>query len=565
MNRASRRWRGAQRGQAIPLIAVMGVLLLGVTALAADLSVNTHFRRNLQNVTDSASLAGVSRLQSAPVTQANRTQGVIDALSLMYDRLSFPITGSSAATFISNLVNAGSCTGSGMSCTVNCPSSGSSCSVTLHSGQYTMLADSPPTGSSNPAYNGQQQYLEAKVTQASANGFGAVIGFGSGTEAGHSVAYHSPSNAHFNFALYAQQYVQDGNADEIITGNVYAAQYLAPQSNGQATICVQGSIVLGAPQHPNEPSGYDTQATVTPLPSTARSVYLVNGVAGAGSTTCATATQGNALGGYVAQTNGEGCSVSGVTMPAKSYVDDAGFSQTVPAGVTLGITRACVANPGIGPPTLISPTLLPDSSVPTYDCSAGNTGLDAASGKYQPGLYTCPLTVDHALAPGLYQLEHLHGSTSPDVSMGQAVAGSCTSTEIANGFQTCLDGVTFYGRLNGQGEAPSISVGGKVSVNQVPYCPSPRTSIGDCVSPIYAPIGVALALNVSKNGTLYALQGSVYMPTGSAYIDTNARVQILGQALVTQWNDQSGFHPDPSITYNEGLVGSLPEQMRLVD
>lgn len=48
--------RRRQRGQVIPLAAIMATVLIGGVALATDLSLQTHYHRNLQNATDAASV-----------------------------------------------------------------------------------------------------------------------------------------------------------------------------------------------------------------------------------------------------------------------------------------------------------------------------------------------------------------------------------------------------------------------------------------------------------------------------------------------------------------------------
>ncbi len=301
------------------------------------------------------------------------------------------------------------------------------------------------------------------------------------------------------------------------------------------------------------------------LPKSARQVTFVNGTSGSGSTTCANGPQG----GVVSQTLGEGCTnIPGVTLGSSSYVDDSGFTQTVPTGITLGSTDACVSNPALTTPVLSAPPF-PSSwgdsfdDAPVYTCVGGNTGL--SDGEYQPGVYECPLTVDHPLAPGMYVIQHEHGSSSNDVEISQSVTGSCTASETSAGYTVCLDGVTFYGENNSAGEAPTIDVTSKVVVEQTPACSTPRASATDCVFPLYAPIGVAMAVNLSKNGTDWVMQGSLYDPSGAMSIGQNARTQIDGQAIVQQWNDQSGAHPDPAITFSGSLVAPETEQLRLVE
>src|SRR5207302_244288 len=65
---------GGQSGQMLVVTALLALVLIGATALAADLSANTQSRRSLQNVTDSAALAGARNLPSS------QNQAMKDAL-----------------------------------------------------------------------------------------------------------------------------------------------------------------------------------------------------------------------------------------------------------------------------------------------------------------------------------------------------------------------------------------------------------------------------------------------------------------------------------------------------
>jgi hypothetical protein len=76
---------------------------------------------------------------------------------------------------------------------------------------------------------------------------------------------------------------------------------------------------------------------------------------------------------------------------------------------------------------------------------------------------------------------------------------------------------------------------------------------------------VGTTITTADNGTDWVMQGSLYDPSGTMTIGQNSRVQITGQAIVQQWNDQSGFHPDPSITFNGSVTAPQTEQLRLVE
>lgn len=539
--RAFRLRRRAERGQAIPLIAVASTVLLSLTAMAVDLSVQTHFRRDLQNVADAAALAGAHHLSTAPVTQAERAAGVQDAIRVLHNRLQWPLGGVTVTAYAQSLTGgAAGCSGS------------TACSVTFTAGADKVTVSTPPVTARLAAYDGDSQYLEVNVHQGSYAGIGASVGLLPGNSGAHAVAYHFASGQPFGFALYADSYAQDSNYNQIISGTVYAYRSFQPQSNGQSATCAQGgSIVLGDPQAPHALPSPDPAAGQPQQAGTRAASLTFLG-------DCSTAG-----GGEVAQTAAEGCpaTVQGMSLtPANSYVDDPSFTQTLPPGVTsVGTTRACVAFPAISPPDLGAPTL--DGNAQTYGCS-GTRGL--TGGVYQPGIYTCGLTVDHPLAPGVYEIVH-DAALSSDVTVSQAVTGSCSGADAAT-YDVCLYGVTFYLQQNGgAGATMYVGKGGGINARVTPYLPSGSSNPNDGRYPIYAPRGVTAQLTVDKNKTLLALQGTVYMPSGSTSITSNADMAIDGQAIVSSWVNQGGNHPSPRITFDSGTTAQQREMLRLVE
>jgi Flp pilus assembly protein TadG len=539
--RACRHRRRAERGQAIPLIAVASTVLLGLTAMAVDLSVQTHFRRDLQNIADAAALAGAHHLSTAPVSQAQRQAGVQDAVKVLHNRLQWPLGGVTATAYAQSLTGgAAGCSGS------------TSCSVTFTAGADTITVSTPPVTARLAAYDGDSQYLEVNVRQGSSAGIGGGVGLVPGTTAAHAVAYHFPPGQPFGLALYADSYAQDSNFNQTVTGSVYVYRSLQPQSNGQSATCAQGgSIILGDPQAPHALPSPDSAAGQPQQASTrAASLTFLADCSSAG-------------GGEVAQTAAEGCpaTVQGVSLtPANSYVDDPSFRQTLPSGVTsVGTTRACVAFPAISPPDLGAPTL--DGNPQTYGCS-GNRGL--TGGVYQPGIYTCGLTVDHPLAPGVYEIVH-NAALSNDVTVSQAVTGTCSASDAA-AYDVCLNGVTLYLQQNsGAGATMYVGKGGGIRARLTPYTPSGSSNPNDGRYPVYAPRGVTAQLSVDRNNTLLSLQGTVYLPSGSTSITSNADIAIDGQAIVSAWINQGGNHPSPRITFDTGTVAQQREILRLVE
>src|ERR1700752_2765449 len=102
--RGQRHRRGRQRGQGVPIIAPPRHRLLGSPALAPAPSLQTHYRRNLQNVADAAALAGVRDL-GALANQPDRASAVGDALSTVAGSLKL-------APFGTSWNGSGSCSGS---------------------------------------------------------------------------------------------------------------------------------------------------------------------------------------------------------------------------------------------------------------------------------------------------------------------------------------------------------------------------------------------------------------------------------------------------------------------
>ena len=92
----SRRAHRSQRGQVLPIAAVVSVLLLAAAALAVDLSLQTDHHLDLQNATDAAALVAARDL-GATASQANRNTAAIDALRVVYDHLDWGSAGTTWA------------------------------------------------------------------------------------------------------------------------------------------------------------------------------------------------------------------------------------------------------------------------------------------------------------------------------------------------------------------------------------------------------------------------------------------------------------------------------------
>jgi type II secretory pathway pseudopilin PulG len=222
----------------VPIVAVMGVVLLGMSALAVDLSLNTQNRRGLQNVTDAAALAGARNLPNTP------KQALKDALDVL--QRNSPWSGNSTWLATAQAAITGTCTSAaGSTCTV---------SVAGPSGYtgYTVKASSPPSTPQDSNYS-STSYLEVELVQNSGNAFGGAAGIGSSNETGHSIAYYAGPTGPYQYAFFAKVHAGSGNHAEQIIGDAFVGGGYVPQSSGKAGLCVtdvpgggQGHVVFGS-------------------------------------------------------------------------------------------------------------------------------------------------------------------------------------------------------------------------------------------------------------------------------------------------------------------------------
>src|SRR5665213_869045 len=399
----------AERGQIVPLTAIMATVIIGCLALAADLSLSTHFKRNLQNVTDSAALAGAKQLPAAPSLSDEQNATAL-ALEVVHNSFPWPVA---AGTWATTLANSG-CNGDQCSITV-CAGSMSlspppTCTLTAGQGTsaspFVLTVNSPPKTAAVASYNGDPHRVEIVMRQQTSGFFSGIFGLtnGDGTQ---SIAYHFAPNQAFGFALFSRTIIQDGNAGETIAGNMYANRYLAPQSNGQAGICAapytdfqgaehDGFIYLGYPQSGDGTPPYqdDGQSSVTH----ARTVN--DGV------TCPDA------GGTVGMS-------ANPSSNAACVAGDPGNNT----GSTLTwdpADGACEGNPAIQPPAVAAPP-----NIPVYATVCGTQGL--IGGIYQPGEYHCnangtpSLVVNHQLAAGIYEIDPGSNTNGCDVTMDGSI------------------------------------------------------------------------------------------------------------------------------------------------
>jgi Putative Flp pilus-assembly TadE/G-like len=527
----------------VPLVALFFVVLVGATAIATDLSVSTHYKRNLSNVTDAAALAGAAMLPAAPAL-SDEQAATATALQLVHN--SFPWTVYSGASALA----ASGCNGAQCSVTVcaglTTPAAFCTVNVTPPSGtRFVLTVNAPPKTAVIGSFNnstsfGYKNRVEVVMHQQSAAFFAGIFGSSSNQDGAQSVAYHYAPNQPFPFALFSSTVIGDGNSPEIIDGNVYASRYLAPQSDGQAAICAapytdstgavrQGYIVLGAPQGLDAGYANDGQSSNPKVPPSSDPV-----LEGANCQSIAAGTVG------MSASPGSSAACQG------AYPGNNGSATLV----FDSIDQACEANPAITPPPVAAPP-----NIPVYTAAQTYCGTQGLSGiVYQPGLYKCnngtALTIDHNMAPGIYEI--------------QASGAACDV--MMDGTITNLSNVTFYLK-NGAHICSNPPSG--VTITQTPY----NSGSGQPGDGRYAVLSddvgnPTITMNTAGTGSssgIWSLYGVIWLPTGTVTIGNKDSLVDSGQVIVNTWNDTSGFHQNPSVTYNAGYAPAQPESLQLVE
>ena len=531
---SARRRRSRERGQVIPIVALSTIALLGATALAVDLGLQTHNARTLQNVTDAAALAGAQDLSATP-SAADQYQGAQDALLLIHKRMGWPVFAGSSSNTAWAAAAAAPCALAGLVPGALNGSLNPTCDITVvppsPNDSYAITIQSPAKTSKTVSHT-DLHYFEVTMSQTVRNNFGGAIGEPTSINATRSTAYHFAPNQPFGFALFAKTIVNTQNKSTLIAGDVYSDRYVGPQSSGQAGFCAEGGlIVLGYPQ---APASYDTknnpgQADITPT-----SANVIKTIADCALNGVANGT----IAGSVNQTRdpSRGCTVSGVTISG-------GLDPTV---------NACVANPSLAgsTPKLQQPSL--SNPTQTFCGTQGRTG-----GVYSPGVYTCSngaslsLTGSDTLGAGVYEIRHDPKNTCNPTS--------CYDLDISTNAN--LTNVTILLEQN----ATMGVHGNGTTVTITPYQPpSPQVPTDGRFS-IYAPPGSAAQVWVDNLGANLNLSGTMYLPDGTAVTRSNAFFHIDGQAIVGTWDDQGGDHPSADISYNAQRSAPQREVLSLVE
>jgi len=521
--------RRRERGQVLPMLAGFVLLILAAMAVSTDLSVNTHYKRQLQNITDGAALAGAKLLPASPALN-DLESATAASLSVVHNAFHWSVTGSGWAQ---SLATSGCASAQ---CTVTvCAgiSDGATCTATVSPGNaspFVLTVNAPPLTAAVAHYNGDAHRLEVVMHQQSGVFFARIFGTQPDQEGAQSIAYHFAPAQPLPFALVSRTVIQSGNQGETIGGNIYTDRYLSPQSNGHAGICAgldsnghPGYVYLGYPQQDDASPPYAADGQ-----SSSRADPVVSGA------TCP------AAGGQVAMT-GRPVGAADCIAGLPGVLTDSTVTYDAP-------DDACEMNPSMPLPVVAALPNLPVYPVPV----CGVLGL--VLGSYAPNEYRCPvgpaLVVDHQLAPGVYEVDAGLNTGGCDVTMDGTVAS--------------LTGVTFYLK-GGAGLCITLPSGSKIT--QTPF----NAGTGDPGDGRYIAVSDNVAapsilLNSSGGGSssgIWNVSGTIWLPTGSLTMSNKAAIEAVGQVVVGTWNDQGGYHQNAAVSYNSTLAPQETEVLQL--
>jgi len=364
----------------------------------------------------------------------------------------------------------------------------------------TVAFSTPPA---TPAANCSVVTACAEVDLASTvnNGFATIIGQPHSVIRSTSIGFHANVNTKFGYALFSNTDVNTGNSPELINGNVYIGSNFSPQSNGQSYLCALF-------QSANEPGMVVFGAPQSSPPA-------VN---------------------YGTCSTGKGDISSAVPVPPPPSCPNGGSWQAPPAGGANGI---CLASPALQPPNFSPPTI-------TGPLPGGNCNITS-----QPQLSGGVYDVTAATCPGGLSITFSSSFT----------ALSCTSFKLSSDATVSISikkqsipaaGVTMsaYGGPGCGGQTPAVIDGDQAAFYQA-ASPAPPTQ----------PV-----ISVDGDGCCppLTITGSIVLPAGAVSLSNNSALTVTGQAVVSDWTDQSGNHPNAVINYDASDADNVPEQLRLV-
>jgi len=504
----------------VAVTAVMSVVLIGATALAVDLSVNTQAKRSLQNITDPAALAGARDLPSNP------KQALKDALDVLQRNSPW----SSSSTWLSTAQSAitGTCSSaSGSTCTV---------SVAGPTGytNYTATLSSPPSTPSNSSYS-STDYLEVDLSQSSTNAFGVVVGEGSSSEKGHSIAYYAGPTGPYEYAFFAKKQAGSGNSDEHVVGDAYIGGGYTPQSKGQASFCV---LELSGPESSSQDTDGDTGGGQDNDQDDQGHVVF----SGVPPTVGSDASYGN--GGTCSSGKGD----LSVQAPTPTTSANCPANATAQSYVSNGTTYyACVQSP---PPV---PAIPQPTTTASLSCPA-NVGTVSSS--TSPGVYAVP-------ANCVVSLNFATG----DINCVSLVLGSGASVQVLDkknndyissyGFDPTSDSLARSALSNAKITAPTSACGGSAT--------NSNRSVIWAADPGGSSYPTALSNSTTGCCSDTIFLGTVFLPGQTISFNSNQAMEVVGEAYCGDWEVQSGDHPNPAVTYDSNGAAYVVSTLRLAE
>ncbi len=521
--------RHGERGQALPIVALSGMVLIGATALAVDLSLQTSAKRQIQNVADTAALAGARDLYASGATLGGSDQStaVADALVAVAGNMGWSVDLSSQDSY-------GDCSGYPTPA-MNLFGLHGVCKTVTYQGD-TITISTPPASPAN-VVDLDTHDLQVDISQTQSTNFASVIGFSSASEKGHAVARHAAGGVVYNWALFSNQYIQTGNSISMVAGNVYAGRAVNVQSAGKAAFCAKrtgvagvddGYIFLGAPQQGDGLPASSLAGQWGMLPATSR---VITPLSTSGlSPECTYDNLSASKSGYVIQ-SGSSVQSGSPSCPTLSGAGPAYYNSTV---------QACEVTPVVLPPA--PPPQQPAGATFTVAAPC-NAGKGAGCWKSTP-------------ADGVWIVPHNAGcdpaSNCFDLRIMQSI-GTPSPPHITIWLKP---GATFDVNMTGGGG--SVLVAG-------PYNAGTGLA-GDNRYVVYGESGSSMSVVGGKTSVEFQT-GSIYMPSGTVTCsDSTANLTLdSGQAVADTWNVSSGNKPNPEITYNGAYAAVSSETLRLVE
>ena len=538
----SRRRHVSQQGQLVVLVALIGTLILGVTALAVDIGVLQDHQRIIQNVADSAALAGARDLNTTPTAgcpNANpascpQTAAARDALcSLQGSGMGWSFTtGGTVMTCVDGT-------------TVHVPASSgvTGCTGYCFSGTpatgVSFTVSTPPVKARNAA-DVTINDMEVDITKdISKNGFAPVIGFTTSSVTANSVAYGWGPAQSLPWGFYVSTYGLSGNAPETVNGDAFLGDGYIAQSSGKAALCanVQGAsgghTVFALPQ----------PAVVQPSHYTDVVSYGYNG-------SCGSST-GTVPGAALFEQASAGFPVN--NCPNGSTWDSAATLCDIAAPVPI------VAKPDAS-------KTAQNFTVPAVDC--GGSTLTAAN--TVPGVWdvppSCNLNIDFNNPPICvsFILENGNTATTPTTlalksgsktltsfgdPMGNTGGTACPGADLTKytQYEASLNTTVFWAGIASSNVLVTNGTNGNIT----------ETIEGSIYMPAPAPTGTPVPTGNCSPPPLYG--GTVCFNAGKV------TVNITGTVTVNFWSIQSGAGPNPSVTYNPLVAPQIGQQLRLVE